>query len=66
MKVIKNYGKKNKLLIRIAVAIKGFTGTMTAYVYFGEHNPELALLCFAIGAAANEVVNFMGGEDKGV
>lgn len=64
MKIIKNYGKKNTLLIRIAVAVKSFTGAMVSYAYFSKHNPDLALAVFAIGALANEIINIFGNENN--
>ena len=57
--MFKNYGKKSKLLIRIATAAKGLTGTIAGYAYFADNNPDLAMKVFFAGAVANEVINFL-------
>ena len=63
MKAIKNYGKKTKKLIRLAVAVKSLTATIGASVYFTE-NKDAAFVILIIGAVLNEVINFLGNDEK--
>lgn len=53
---------KSKKVKMIALAIKGFTGTIGAAEILDNH-PYLGLLILAIGAAANEVTNFINTSD---
>lgn len=55
-------GKSRKIKL-IAMAIKGFTGTIGASAILMEH-PYWGLVILAIGAAANEVTNFINVSEK--
>lgn len=49
---------KTKKLKYIALAIKGFTATIGSAAILTEH-PYWALIILGIGAAANELTNFI-------
>ena len=59
MKILDQYGtnKTNKAKL-LAVIIKSVTGVVGASLVLEQNHPYLALTVLAIGAAANEVINF--------
>lgn len=52
-----------KKAIKIATAIKGLTGTLTASAYIAA-NAEIALVVFLCGAIANEAINFLSDNEN--
>lgn len=54
----KYFKPKTKLAIRIAIAIKGLTGSLVAMAYVAE-KPGLMFGIMVVGAFANEMVNFL-------
>lgn len=53
---------KSKRIKMIALAIKGFTGTIGASAVLTDH-PYWGLIILGIGAAANEITNFIDTSD---
>ncbi len=60
---MKYYAKgKSKKIKMMALAIKGFTGTIGASAVLTDH-PYWGLVILGIGAAANEVTNFVSVDE---
>jgi hypothetical protein len=58
MKILDQYGQKTNKAKLIALIIKSITGVVGASLVLEQNHPYLALTVLAIGAAANEVINF--------
>ncbi len=57
-----SYLKPNtKKAIKLAAFVKGFTGTIGASVFFADY-PRTGFFILAIGAIANEIINFLSDE----
>lgn len=58
------YFKPNtKKAIKLAVAIKGLTASLTAMAYVND-KPNLMFIIMIVGAVANEAVNFLSDGTK--
>ena len=59
---LKNYGKKSKRMIRLAVFIKGLSATLGASAFVME-DKNLAFGILIVGAICNEIINFINDEE---
>ena len=58
------YFKPNtKKAIKLAIAIKGLTASLTAMAFISE-KPNVMLIIMIVGAAANEAINFLSDDTK--
>lgn len=58
------YFKPNsKKAIKLAIAVKSFTGVLAGSIWVSGDSKS-ALIVFIIGAAANEVINFLSDDEK--
>lgn len=58
---LRNYGKKSKRMIRLAVFIKGLTASLGTSAFVMD-NKNLAFGILLIGAISNEIINFINDE----
>ncbi len=56
-------GKSKKLKL-IALCIKSITGVLGASSILSEQKPWISLLILCLGAASNEIVNFISTEEN--
>lgn len=59
----KNYGKKSKRMIRLAVFVKGLSASLGASAFVME-NKNLAFGILIVGAICNELINFINDTDN--
>jgi hypothetical protein len=57
-KIIDQYGQKPNGAKLLALIVKAVTGTIGASLVLEQNHPYLALTVLALGAVANEVINF--------
>lgn len=58
------YFKPNtKKAIKLAIAIKGLTASLTAMAFISE-KPNVMLIIMIVGAIANEAINFLSDDTK--
>jgi len=58
------YFKPNtKKAIKLAIAIKGLTASLTAMAFISE-KPNVMLIIMIVGAVANEAINFLSDDTK--
>ena len=59
----KYYKPKTKRAIKLAMAVKGLTASLVAMAYVSE-KPNLMFGLMITGAAMNELINFLSGENE--
>lgn len=56
--LLNDYGSKNNKAKLIALCIKAVTGVIGASLVLEQNHPYVTLSVLAIGAIANEIINF--------